>query len=139
MKEEKKFLNNELGIEVLKPNMRIFIIPFKTPTINHLYWHRGNMKVLTKEAKELRVEIDAIVEPAPELQDKKLKVIVYIHEDWYTKKGEVKRKDIANREKFLIDSVFSSMGIDDRFIFEHHIYKIQDNAEFSIIEVEEIL
>lgn len=122
-----------------KPHIRIFKIPFKTPTINHLYWHRGNMKVMTKEAKMLRAEIDVIVPPAPELQDKKVRVSVFIHENWHTQKGDVKKKDVANREKFLIDSVFNSMALDDKFIFEHHIYKIQDNAEFSMIEVEEIM
>ena len=130
MEEVQKFSIGEL---------RIFKIPFKTPTINHLYWHRGNMKIMTKEAKMLRAEIDAIVPPTPELKDKILRVTVSIYEDWYTKKGEVKRKDVANREKFLMDSVFSSMEIDDKFIFEHHIHKIQDEvSEFSIIRIEEI-
>jgi len=53
------------------------------------------------------------------------------------KKGEVKRKDVANREKFLIDSVFDALGIDDKFIFEHNISKCQDTEEFALIKIEE--
>ena len=68
--------------------------------------------------------------------NKKLKVRVEIHEDWLTKKGEIKRKDVANRENFLIDSVFNALGIDDKFIFEHNIIKCQDSREFSIIKIE---
>ena len=51
-------------------------IPFKTPTVNHLYWHRGNIKIMTKEAKELRKEIEDIILDSnincTELQNKQL-------------------------------------------------------------------
>lgn len=114
-------------------------LPFKTPTINHLYWHRGNIKIMKTEAKKLRDEIKTIVKLKyinqlynPEI---KLKVTVEIHEDWLTKDGNVKRKDVANREKFLIDSVFEALGIDDKYIFEHNISKVQDSEEFSIIKI----
>lgn len=116
-------------------------IPFKTPTINHLFWHRGNMKIMKTEAKKLREEIKEICEKVPlgHLGEFKngLKVTTEIHEDWYTKKGLVKRKDISNREKFLVDSIFNALGIDDRFIFEHTMKKIQSNKEFAIVEIGE--
>jgi len=122
----------------------IIKIPFKTPTINHLYGHRmGNPKpYLKNEAKKLREEIkELIINQAFPLfaqQDVKLKVSVEIHEDWFCKDGSVKKKDIANREKFLIDSVFDAIGIDDKLIFEHSMKKIQSDKEFSIIEIEEL-
>ena len=116
-------------------------LPFKTPTINHLYWHKGNIKIMKTEAKKLREEIKEIVIKSlpffcPNLNDG-LKVIVEIHEDWLCKNGSVKRKDVANREKFLIDSVFDGLGIDDKFIFEHNIIKIQDDNEFALIKIKE--
>lgn len=118
-------------------------IPFKTPTINHLYWHRGNMKIMTTEAKKLREEIKEIVISAMAhnydlgkiRENTKLNVEVEIHENWITQKGKVARKDIANREKFLIDSVFKALDIDDKFIFEHKFIKFQDNKEYSIIKL----
>jgi len=123
----------------------IIKIPFKTPTINHLYGQRGFHKYLTKEATQLRKEIEEIIYSHESLTSslmifaiKKLKVIVEIHEDWLTKKGDVKRKDVANREKFLIDSVFNALGIDDKFIYEHTMKKIQSDEEFAIIKIEEI-
>ena len=117
----------------------IIKVPFKTPTVNHLYWHRGNMKILTKEARELREKINMIVISAMaydyNLGRDKLSIDVEIHEDWLTKKGEVARKDIANREKFLIDSVFKALGIDDKFIFKHIFLKVQDSEEFALINI----
>jgi len=115
-------------------------IPFKTPTINHLYWHRGNMKIMKKEAKALREEITRIIQEDTEHDPitsppVKLKVNVDIHEDWYCKNGSVKRKDVLNREKFLIDSIFDALGIDDKFIFEHTMKKIQDEKEYAVIEI----
>ena len=124
----------------------IITIPFKTPTINHLYWHRGNVKIMKTEAKKIREEIKMIVISAMahdydlgKLREPKLKVNVEIHEDWLTKKGEVKRKDILNREKFLIDSVFNALGIDDKYIFEHTMKKVQDEKEFAIIEIDNFI
>ena len=123
----------------------MFVIPFKTPTINHLYYHRGNMKILSKEARELRAKIEELLDKehiheAVEVikeNDCKLRVLIRIQENWLTKKGEVKRKDIANREKFLIDSVFNALGIDDKMIYEHTSMKVQGEDECAIVNIEE--
>lgn len=68
----------------------------------------------------------------------KLSVRVEIYEDWHTKKGDVKKKDIANREKFLIDSVFNALGLDDCFVFEHTMIKVQSDKEKAIIVISKI-
>lgn len=120
-------------------------IPFKTPTVNHLYGRRMNQSrpYLKPEAKKLREEIKEKIFEFPfhekELFNKRLRVTTSIHENWLTKKGEVKRKDIANREKFLIDTVFEALALDDKFIFEHNLVKVQDyEHEFAMIKIEVI-
>lgn len=122
-------------------------IPFKTPTINHLYWHRGNMKIMTKEARDLKEKIIAIVEKEVTKEQYEniakmglLKVEVEIHENWWTKDGKnVKKKDISNREKFLIDSIFDALDTDDRFIFEHTMRKVQSKEEFAVVRIKQAL
>ncbi len=115
-------------------------IPFKTPTVNHLYGrHRKGFMFIKQEAVELKKEIKEIVYKSlpficSNLNDG-LKVRVEIHENWMTKKGQVARKDIANREKFLIDAVFDALDIDDKYIFEHNFIKVQDVSEYSIIKI----
>lgn len=116
-------------------------IPFKTPTINHLHGRNKFGAVYLKpEAKKLKEEIKKIVWMdisfvIPNLNDG-LKVSIEIHENWFTKKGDVKRKDVSNREKFLVDAVFDAMGIDDKFIFEQTMKKVQDTEEYAIIKIE---
>ena len=132
--------------EPLRGSMIKIFLPFKTPTINHLYGYHGVRKFLKKEAKELRERIGLICneldlsDELNELRNKRLEVCVYVSEDWYTKKGDVKRKDVANREKFLIDSVFDALQIDDKMIFKHTMEKVQLSPGYSdccIIEVKE--
>jgi len=120
-----------------------FKLPFKTPTINHLYWHKGNIKIMKTEAKELRNKIIEICNKKignkkDFMNDNKLKVNTEIYEDWYTKKGLVKKKDLSNREKFLVDSIFKAIDLDDKFIFEHTMKKIQSDKEFVIVTIETI-
>ncbi len=118
----------------------IIKIPFKTPTVNHLYGrHSRGFMFVKQEAKDLKEEIKQIVYKSlpfvcPNLNDG-LKIEVEIHENWFSKTGKVLRKDIANREKFLIDSVFEALGIDDKYIFEHKLIKVQDSEEYSLIKI----
>ncbi len=126
----------------------IIKIPFKTPTVNNLYgktfrhgglYLKNEARVLKKEIKDLIEEGMIKYEEVFCLKEKtKLKVKVEIHENWYTKKGEIKRKDIANREKFLIDSVFDAIGIDDKYIFEHTMKKVQSEEEFALVKITEM-
>jgi Holliday junction resolvase RusA-like endonuclease len=113
----------------------IVTIPFKTPTINHLYWHRGNMKIMKKEARELQKTIKELV-PELQMKDRLLKIEIHIYEDWYCQNGTVARKDVSNREKFLIDAVFKALNIDDKYIFIHTLIKEQsETEEKAIIEI----
>ena len=123
------------------------IIPFKTPTVNHLYGQRpggfGRARFIKPEARKIRQKILELIDELPRCmiddlpKDRQLKVTILIYENWYTKQGVVKRKDIANREKFLIDSVFSALEIDDRFIFEHTMKKVQSDEEKVVITIEQ--
>ncbi len=119
-------------------------IPFKTPTINHLHGHnKWGAFYLKPEAKKLKVDIAEAIGAYPLLAatgliGKNLKVTIEVHEDWYCKNGSVKRKDIANREKFLVDAVFDRLTLEDKFIFDHQMKKIQDKEEFAIVKIEAI-
>lgn len=109
------------------------IIPFQTPSINHLYARRGFRSFLTKEAKEIKEKIHQLVPEDKESEswtkESKFRVITEVYENWYTKKGDIARKDVANREKFVTDSIFDELKVDDKQIFEYTLKKIQVNNE----------
>jgi len=123
----------------------IIEIPFKTPTVNHLYGQRpggfGRTRFIKPEARKIREKIKEICSKVPigslgHFDRLKLKVEVQIYENWFCKNLSVKRKDIVNREKFLIDSVFDALGLDDKLIFIHIMRKIQSTEEKAIITIE---
>lgn len=119
----------------------IIKIPFRTPSVNHLYFNWNNRRILTKEARELKKEIKDIcckMNLNEKYNDKKLKVNVKIYENWFNKNGTIKKKDISNKEKFLIDSVFDGLGLDDKCIFKHQMIKIQSDKDYSIIKIDEL-
>jgi len=115
-------------------------IPFKTPTVNHLYTrnHFGNQcksSEANKLLKVIKVLVEALNINVTPYLDQRLSIEIVVHEDWYTKRGDVKKKDIANREKFLVDSVFEVLGLEDKFIFDHRMLKIQDSKEYAVIRI----
>ena len=123
----------------------IIKIPFKTPTVNHLYGRHGNRSYLKPEAKKLKaqiVEIGGYFNDYLPLIHKRfpspLRVRIEVHEDWYCKNGSVKKKDIDNRAKFMLDSVFEGLGIDDKFIFSLELVKVQDVSEYAVVHIEPI-
>jgi len=130
---------------ILGGKMIKIIIDKKTPSVNHLYGHNkfGHF-YLKKEGRDLREYIfEKIKGSVPkdkleQFKDVKLIVSVNIYENWLTKKGTVKKIDIANREKFLIDSVFNALGLDDCFIFEHIMRKVQSDEEKAVITIKKI-
>jgi hypothetical protein len=125
----------------------IITIPFKTPSINHLhgFW-RGHV-VLKAEARKLKANIKEIVDNTDSdikpllgnVMGLKLKVNADIYEDWYYGNGDINKKDVANREKFLIDSIFEALELDDKHIWESSFRKIQSTTdEKAIISIEVI-
>ena len=120
-------------------------IPFKTPSINLMYvtWSpRGSartMRIKSKEAKAAAKEVEKIVkESSIEQIDGELEVSITIYSNWYNKDGTIKKKDIANLEKFITDSIFASIeGMDDKQIFKITMNKIQSTEERSVIKITE--
>ena len=136
-------LNNILPVRKYNDLNHIsFIVDGRTPSINHLYGQKGHIKFLTKEARiirnNIRASIISKINPKIRISDfeyKKLKLLVEVNEDWHNKNKSVKRSDIANREKFLIDSVFSALGLDDKYIFDHRMIKVQNEKEFTKVNI----
>lgn len=122
------------------------IIPFRTLTLTKLYltWTpRGGtrpMRIKSKEAKSQAEEVKRIVLNSPtEILKGELQVSITIYSNWYNKNKTIKKRDIANLEKFIVDSIFSNLEeMDDSQIFQITMNKIQSDKEFTEVEINEI-
>ena len=114
-----------------------FKIPFKTPTINTMYATFHGHRVKSKQARELTKEVDMIVSITPyEPISGELSVIIDIYSNWYNKDGTIKKRDIANLEKFITDSIFNNLeGMDDKQIFKITMNKFQSKEEYTLVEI----
>lgn len=113
------------------------IIPGKTPSVNALYRtftkksKKGKImafRALTKEAKEAKKKINPIVVKEP-LPDEPLLARIEVYGNWYNKNNTIKRKDLAPLEKFIIDSIFEKLEVDDKQIFKIIMEKVQCDTE----------
>jgi len=109
----------------------------KLPSINSLYWHKGNIKIMKTEAKKLRERIIEHTEGdvPPET---KLFCSIVVGGQWYYKNGNIKKRDVLNLQKFLIDSVFKGLEADDKQIFDCHILKCEAERDWFDIEIKEL-
>ena len=116
----------------------IITIPFRTPSVNKLYWNWKGRQIKTKIAKDLEKTIIDLV-PKMSIKGRKLRVVMNVVENWYFKNGNVARKDVDNRTKFILDAVFKGLEEDDRYVFSLSINKIQSfTEEKSVIMIEEL-
>ena len=118
----------------------ILKFPFKTPGIDNAYWHRNNIKILKKECREIRDKIKDIVliekeKNAENFENALLSVKIWVQTKWMCKNGKIYKSDLANKEKFLIDSIFKALEIDDKQIWEIHMYKIDSPIELTHVKI----
>ena len=110
------------------------IIKEKTPSINHLYGrHSKGFSFIKKEGKEMRQRIIETTKQQAikqgfkhsDWRDRLLDYKVTIHENWFTKSKPHKtlRKDIANREKYITDSIMQGLNLEDKNIWKHQMIK----------------
>lgn len=116
--------------------IRITGLPWP-PTMNHRMIPFGGRLILSKEHREYKKTLqmflmkNCMTLDAGHLVGKKLKAEVrYIGPEsaWFTKKGEIKKKDVENRHKALLDGVMPFFDLDDSQIFELTIKKQVSNA-----------
>ena len=100
-------------------------------------------KFLKREALNLRARIiEDVKEQIKEnlfQEDKKLTIGIIFVENWNYKNGEIKQVDLDNRLKFLIDSVFTALDLNDKMIYEIYARKEQSElSEATIITIDEM-
>lgn len=113
-----------------------FSLPISPVSCNSLYNVMFNLKRVELKP-EIRLWKSQVKQFVPAWKTEK-KGYLYFNADIYTetlfKNGKVRKLDLQNLEKALIDAICEKIGLSDEFIFKKHTRKIQ--AENDRIEVE---
>lgn len=108
-----------------------FVVPGKCVGYNGHFKINYSLKqiYLTTEAREWKRTV-AIHTPKIEFGDTEMiHLSIYVYQNWYYKNGKLKKEDIHNMDKILIDAMFNKWGIDDSRVSQMCIHKVQSLGE----------
>ena len=120
-----------LGVDYIK-----FSLPVSPVSVNSLYNVIFSLKEvqLKPEVRAWKTQVKQFVPPWKTQRIGYLYFNADVYTDTLYKNGKLRRLDLQNMEKALIDAICEKLGIGDEFIFEKKTRKIQ--AEKDRIEVE---
>jgi Holliday junction resolvase RusA-like endonuclease len=121
-----------------------FKIEHAPVSVNKLYFQpRGSRtRILTPEGRLFKQNASlsvllqlSLVTNLAYICYKPIKLELHYHGNWVNKNGSIKKKDIANYEKAVIDALFDAfkkdgIELDDSQIFEMRLVKVQSEQEF---------
>ena len=61
-----------------------------------------------------------------------------ISDDWMCKNGNVKKRDIDNCLKTLLDSIFSCLDTDDSYIWDLKVRKVDGPIQKTVVRIYEL-
>lgn len=109
-----------------------FTIPLIPPSLNSLLnvmW--GLRRVELKP--EVRLWKSKAKEYVPKFKvesQEKVNVHLAIHSPrWITKDGKIRKSDVTNREKAILDAICEKQGWDDSQVWDRRIRKVEDEEE----------
>jgi Holliday junction resolvase RusA-like endonuclease len=113
-------------------------IPGLPPTTNHLFLTRGRFRVLTPEARQYKEMVEKLVMDLQlEPPEGRLQVAIRLHSSRWLLKDQIRirKMDIQNREKAVIDSIFKALGVDDSNIWLISLEKVVDVEEKTEVTI----
>lgn len=119
-----------------------FIIKAIPPSYNRECKINYNLKqvYLSKEARGFKNLVFLSTPPMNYREGSIFSISINIVKNWLTKAGKVKREDVQNMDKLLIDAICEKLGFDDSLIYNVSIKKTQSDTEaYTEIELIEKL
>ena len=125
------------GVERLQ-----FVLPSFPVSFNQLYNidHRRRLVTLSDAALLWRTRTTPFVKPCRWPGDWFLKLtLTYESPNWLTKAGNMRRCDVQNLEKLVIDTMFNKWGLDDSRLVDVRRLKVYGPREQIQVELERSL
>jgi Holliday junction resolvase RusA-like endonuclease len=132
--ETESYSNENPGIpEPTSPIVETFFLPFLPISINDLYIpvRYGSRVSMELSQQGRRFKANAMTHIPPVTLDPGAKHMceISVVDNWLTKAGKFRRKDIQNMEKPLIDAMCEKWGVDDSIFWRKVIDKVHTENE----------
>lgn len=104
-----------------------FSLPFP-PSMNGLYGINFQMRsvYLTNDARYWKSKAKLMIPKIPFVADKYY-VELEFHNSWYFKNGKMKKSDVQNLIKIVVDAICEKLGFDDSLVWLFSAVKIQSD------------
>lgn len=110
-------------------------------TVNHMFFHRGNKRILSPEARTFREMVAwklGALKSTWKPKGPVAIVILLFSPYWITKEHRVRVMDVDNRIKPLIDAVKEATSMPDELCWQVSAFKVASKHEKTVVHMFEL-
>lgn len=119
---------------------KTWVLPFLPISMNKLYGinYRTKSVYMMNDARNFKNKCKLCIGNFPVEPEDRLRFSIEVHTDWFFKNGRVKKADIHNLIKVVVDSVSERLGFDDSQVFSFSANKIQSTENYCTVTLEKL-
>lgn len=112
-------------------------IPLLPPSMNKLYAinYRTKSVYMTSEARNFKSQMKLFITPFAINSSDKLSLKLDVNTNWYFNNGNLKKSDIQNLIKVVVDALSERLGFDDSQVWSFTANKVQASESFIWLEL----
>ena len=120
------------------PTLKTWKIPLLPTSMNKLYAinYRTRSVYMTHEARTFKSQMKMFISAYPVSINDKLSFSLDVYTNWYHGNGNLKKSDIQNLIKVVVDSVAERLGFNDAQVFSFSANKIQSIENYCTVTLE---
>lgn len=111
-----------------------FRLPSPPPSMNALYqilYHKRTVE-MKPEVRAYKTSAKMYVPRFETGKEDKIGISMSVAQDWFFKNGAMKKQDVQNMAKVLIDIVAEKMGFDDSQVWTFSLDKVQETVSTGV-------
>lgn len=111
-----------------------FRLPSTPPSMNSIYnvlYHTRSV-AMKPEVRAYKTQMKMFVPKMTVGTDAKVCMSFEVVQDWFFKNGKLKKQDVHNMSKVLVDLVAEKMGFDDSQVWDFDMHKTDSKTEACV-------
>lgn len=121
----------ENSVSALDSKSVSFRLPSPPPSMNSIYnvlYHQRTV-AMKPEVRAYKTQMKFFVPKMTVGTDAKVSMSFEVVQDWFFKNGKLKKQDVHNMSKVLVDLVAEKMGFDDSQVWDFDMHKTDSKKE----------